>query len=95
VITAPSSRKVNSGKSWLLSSPVFTDICIGQVAKNISKWNNKQTELAKPKPVNPNGPPTGLSEANSALGVRSNPSQAVISSDRSAFESIVDHPILF
>jgi hypothetical protein len=58
-------------------SSLLTGARAEQVAKNISKWNNKQNELAKPKPVNPNGPPVGLSAANAALGVRSAPPQAV------------------
>ncbi|WVQ83535.1 hypothetical protein IAT38_005676 [Cryptococcus sp. DSM 104549] len=41
-----------------------------KIAKNISKWNTKQNELAKPEAVEENAPPKGMSDANMALGVR-------------------------
>ncbi|WWD16770.1 hypothetical protein CI109_101202 [Kwoniella shandongensis] len=42
-----------------------------KIAKNISKWNTKQVELATPVPPADFGaPPKGISDANSALGVR-------------------------
>ncbi|WVR04075.1 hypothetical protein IAU60_001074 [Kwoniella sp. DSM 27419] len=42
-----------------------------KIAKNISKWNTKQSELAAPEPVaDPNGPPKGVSDVNLTLGVK-------------------------
>ncbi|WWD08598.1 hypothetical protein V865_006711 [Kwoniella europaea PYCC6329] len=42
-----------------------------KIAKNINKWNTKQSELAAPEPtVDPNAPPKGISDVNSTLGVR-------------------------
>ncbi|KAK8861328.1 hypothetical protein IAR55_002147 [Kwoniella newhampshirensis] len=42
-----------------------------KIAKNISKWNTKQSELAAPvAPTEFGAPPKGISDANSALGVR-------------------------
>jgi RNA-binding protein 5/10 len=47
-----------------------------QIAKNISKWNTKKTELKTSLPdlsnpsKQPNAPPAGLSDANAAIGVR-------------------------
>ena len=48
---------------------MLTGVRVEQVARNISKWNNKQTELAKPKPVNPDGPPAGLPDAEISQAV--------------------------
>ncbi|WRT65424.1 uncharacterized protein IL334_002367 [Kwoniella shivajii] len=42
-----------------------------KIAKNINKWNTKQTELAAPEPMmGPNAPPRGISDVNTTLGVR-------------------------
>nr|XP_019049931.1 hypothetical protein I302_00351 [Kwoniella bestiolae CBS 10118]OCF28861.1 hypothetical protein I302_00351 [Kwoniella bestiolae CBS 10118] len=41
------------------------------IAKNINKWNTKQTELAAPEPMlDFNAPPKGISDVNTTLGVR-------------------------
>ncbi|WWC68946.1 uncharacterized protein I206_102882 [Kwoniella pini CBS 10737] len=43
-----------------------------KIAKNINKWNTKQSELAAPEPilVDANAPPKGISDVNSTLGVK-------------------------
>ncbi|WWC59936.1 uncharacterized protein I303_102499 [Kwoniella dejecticola CBS 10117] len=43
-----------------------------KIAKNINKWNTKQSELAAPEPisVDTNAPPKGISDVNSTLGVK-------------------------
>ncbi|WVF66706.1 hypothetical protein IAT40_001448 [Kwoniella sp. CBS 6097] len=44
-----------------------------KIAKNISKWNTKQTELAAPEPAfdsSANAPPKGISDVNATLGTK-------------------------
>ncbi|OCF30828.1 hypothetical protein I316_07551 [Kwoniella heveanensis BCC8398] len=63
-----------SGKNLLGDEEEEVDL-IGKdtIAKNISKWNTKQNELAAPEPtsdLNAHAPPKGISDVNATLGVK-------------------------
>ena len=62
------------GEDWLdypltLPMDILILLPVVQIAKDISKWNNKKDELLKPVEPDWSKPPGGLSDANAAIGV--------------------------